>query len=95
MKKPIIEWFKLLPDEIAQRAIINATKNFNEEGFAVGILENGTTSGRTSVMIILKNPDGTFTIGQCTAREFEAIGAALKGAKERFGDKDPINPLNN
>lgn len=63
--------------------------------FNVGILEKGTEAGRTSVMIVLKNPDGTFTMGQCTAREFEAIAAALKGAKERFGDIEPVNPNNN
>ncbi len=54
----------------------------------VGILEKGTQGNRTSVMFILKNPDGTFSIAQCTAKELLAIADCVKGAQQRFNDPE-------
>lgn len=51
----------------------------------VGILENGTTSGNISFMFCLKNSDGTVSMAQMTANQFEMLHGAYMGARARFG----------
>lgn len=52
-----------------------------------GILEAGMQSGKTSCMFILENGDGKHYVAECSAEMFETMAGAVKGAKERFGDK--------
>jgi len=61
------------------------------EDITVGILEKGTVNGQTSLMIGLKQPDGTVYMGQMTANIFEAVAGALRGARERFEYKNNRN----
>lgn len=51
----------------------------------MGIIESGTASGKTSVMLGLKHPDGSYLMVQITGDLFNNMHSALIGAKERFG----------
>jgi len=53
-------------------------------GFA--ILEKGTAGGKTSCAIMTKGADGVPVMVQFTGDMFLTMAAALKGARERFGD---------
>lgn len=55
------------------------------EDITIGILENGTHSGQTTLMFCLKNNDGTVSMAQCTANQFEMLIGAFRGAVQRFG----------
>jgi len=55
------------------------------------ILEKGTASGRTSIAILSKLPDGRFVTMQMTAGIFLAAAGAVRGACERFGDKESLS----
>ncbi len=50
------------------------------------ILEKGTEGGRTSVMFIIRGPDGRELVAETTARIMNGMYHALKGAMQRFGD---------
>ncbi len=50
------------------------------------ILEQGTASGKTSCAVITKDKDGTPIMVQFTGDMFLTMAAALKGARQRFGD---------
>lgn len=52
----------------------------------VVILEGGTSSGRASVALIAKLPDGKEVFIQTTGRMLDAIHGALAGARQRFGE---------
>lgn len=52
--------------------------------FSVGILENGTQGGQTSLMFICKDGNKA-VIGQMTANQFEMLIGAFRGAVQRFG----------
>lgn len=54
------------------------------DGFIVGILEAGTTGGKTSLAFIVKHGDKN-VVAECTADQFEMIIGAVRGARERFG----------
>lgn len=53
-------------------------------GFA--ILDRGTVSGKTSCGVIAKGQDGKSVMIQFTGDMFLTMAAALKGARQRFGD---------
>lgn len=53
------------------------------ELIAVGILEQGMTSGNTSIMLFIEHPDGLTTL-QLSARVFESLASAVRGAMQRF-----------
>lgn len=66
----------LFPDPKVRRAMITG----------VGILEKGTQKGKTSISLVFEDLDGCRYSAQLAATLWEGISAALKGAKERFGD---------
>ena len=51
---------------------------------SVGILERGMTSGKASLWLNIKMPDGTYTTAQVSASIFEEINGALQGAIKNF-----------
>ncbi len=51
----------------------------------IGILESGTQEERTSLMFILKGENGFANVLEITARQFEVLIGAVRGATERFG----------
>jgi hypothetical protein len=51
----------------------------------VAILEAGTTSGATSMGMIIHLPEGRTAFIQFTAGMFLTIAGAVKGAVDRFG----------
>lgn len=51
-----------------------------------GILEAGTTSGKTSCCVMTQDEHGKPIMVQFTGDMFLSMAAALKGAKQRFGD---------
>jgi hypothetical protein len=53
---------------------------------AVAILEKGMQSGKTSLTFLFDLPDGKHAGFQMSADMFESVAAALRGARERFGD---------
>ena len=53
-----------------------------------GILEGGTVGGKASVGINVKMPDGTYVWVQTTADIFEGMAAALRGARQRWAQKN-------
>ena len=53
-------------------------------GFA--ILEKGTASGKTSCAVMTVGADGKPVMVQFTGDMFLSMAAALKGARQRFGD---------
>jgi len=53
-------------------------------GFA--ILEGGCASGKTSCAVMARGADGVPVIVQFTGDMFLSMAAALKGARQRFGD---------
>lgn len=53
----------------------------------VCILEGGTVNGKTSLMFILKMPNGSYTHTEITAELFNGIAKALEGAEQRFKDE--------
>lgn len=70
----------------------------SERAMTVGILEQGTTSGQTTLSLLIPLPDGKYALQQITARQFEGLVGAFIGAQERF--KQPctlkvINPSEN
>lgn len=52
------------------------------------ILEGGMQSGKTSVALYLKTPDGNYALAQMSAAMFLTMQSAVKGAMARFGE-DP------
>ena len=52
----------------------------------VAILQGGMVSGRTSVALFGKLPDGTFVMLETSAALMETLCGAVKGACQRFGD---------
>lgn len=52
---------------------------------ALGILEKGMESGKTSTMLLVKAKDQYFVV-QASAALFETLAAGVSGAKVRFGD---------
>lgn len=52
----------------------------------VAILQAGLQSGKTSVALMIKNEDGSFTAAETSAALFGAAAGAVAGAQERFGD---------
>lgn len=53
--------------------------------YGFSIIEGGTTSGKTSVAIIIKGNGGYF-MAEATADMFNTMHGALKGAEQRFND---------
>lgn len=58
------------------------------EGPCLGfiIFEKGTASGKTSCGIVTHGADGVPVLVQFTGDMFLTMAAALKGARQRFGD---------
>lgn len=75
--KPIVE-------EI-NKDLSNLTE-VESEKMTIGILEKGTQAGQTSLMVIMKTPDGKFVMSQITGNMFEALISAYRGANERFAN---------
>lgn len=79
-----------LEDANAGKPIVEGVKKdlsnvHQAKNVTFGLLEKGMQSGRTSLMIILENPDGTFSVGQMTQDHLEVLNAAVRGAVGRFG----------
>jgi len=57
-----------------------------EEGVleSVGILEAGMISGKASLWLNLRMPDGRYACAQVSADIFEMLAGALRGAVARF-----------
>lgn len=53
----------------------------------IAILEAGMVSGKTSLMFIIGNPDGTFSVAEMSAAQFEMTVSAVRGAVQRFEGK--------
>ncbi len=60
-------------------------KNFIEGNLTACIQEGGTVSGQTTLLFGVNLPGGQIAYGQMTARHFETLIAAYRGAQERFG----------
>lgn len=60
-------------------------ENYTRCDLTVGILEGGMQSGKTSLMILLQDGDKVY-YAEMSANHFEALGHAVRGAQERFGD---------
>lgn len=54
------------------------------DGFV--ILEGGMESGKTSVALSFKLPDGKTAIAETSAEIFNGMAVALRGAEQRFVD---------
>ena len=52
----------------------------------VVLLEKGTTSGRSSVILLIDMPDGSVVQVETTARLFDGIAAALRGGCASWGE---------
>lgn len=64
-----------------------ADKTLHHVGFdRMVVLQGGTTGGRASVMIFAELPDGSFAYLETTARVFEMLAAAVRGACQRWGE---------
>ena len=50
------------------------------------ILEKGTSKGKTSCAVVTRGKDGVPVIVEFTGDMFLSMAAALKGARQRFGD---------
>lgn len=48
------------------------------------ILENGMTSGKTSVLFHIKLPDGTSVMTETSAEIFKEVGSIIEKAEEKF-----------
>lgn len=59
--------------------IVKETKDLT-----IAIQEHGTVGGQTTLMFLLKNADGTYSMAQITATHFEGLVAAYNGANARF-----------
>lgn len=53
----------------------------------MGILEKGTKGGQTTVMFVLKTPEGKSIVAQATGNEFNAMHQVFKTADEKFNPK--------
>ena len=53
--------------------------------FSVGVLEANTTTGRTGLMFILKDKEGTSHVARMTASQFDMLVGIFRGAIHRFG----------
>lgn len=51
------------------------------------VLEAGTTNGKTSVAMVLRDVAGKPYIVQTSANIFDMLAGAVKGASLRFGEK--------
>lgn len=55
----------------------------------VGILENGTTGGKTSCALFISLDDGSVVFAELTANMMESIAASVRGSVARFeGDEN-------
>ena len=70
-----------IKEGISKETVVNCPE------ITFAILEGGMQSGKTSCMFILENGDGKHYVAECSAEMFETMAGAVKGAKERFGDK--------
>jgi len=57
------------------------------ELYGIAILQGGMQSGKTSIGIALKTPDGKFILAQTSAAILSTIYHALVGAEQRFMDE--------
>jgi hypothetical protein len=48
----------------------------------VVIQEAGTTSGRTSIMFVLRHPNGSLSYAQTTANLLDGLNGAVRGAEQ-------------
>lgn len=64
---------------------INPTMNGDLD--AVGILEAGMESGKTSLMLLIKTPKGHVAC-QLSADMLHSIDGAVRGAEQRFSTKN-------
>jgi len=62
------------------------TNGIEGECLGFSILESGTTSGKTSCAVMTRGADGIPVMVQFTGDMFLSMAAALKGARQRFGD---------
>ena len=51
----------------------------------LAILESGTVSGATSVMLVLSDESGASFYHECSAEQFQTLAGAVRGAVARFG----------
>lgn len=61
-------------------------KSKTTKDFTVGILEGGMRSGKTSLMFILQHSDGSSSIAEMSAAQFEMLIQVVRGATQRFDD---------
>lgn len=53
---------------------------------SVSILEHGMASGKTSIGLLIKLSDGSYTVAQASAALLDMIWHTLQGAEQRFAD---------
>lgn len=53
---------------------------------SVSILQHGMTSGKTSIGLLIKLPDGKYVVAQTSAGLLDMIWHAWQGAEQRFED---------
>lgn len=53
---------------------------------AVGILEKGMQSGKTSIALSLKTEDGKYYMAQMSADQIEMIFAGIRGAEQNWAE---------
>ncbi len=70
---------KPLFPELSPAACIHGTLE------SVGILERGMESGKPSLWLNVKLPDGRYATAQVSADMFETLAGALRGARDRWG----------
>ncbi len=52
-----------------------------------GILDQGTQSGKASLMFYFQMPDGSCVTAQMTAAMLHGLNSAVLGAEQRFAEK--------
>jgi chloramphenicol 3-O-phosphotransferase len=52
----------------------------------VVVLQGGTAAGRSTVALMIQLPDGSWAMAETTARLFEVMAAAVRGACQSWGE---------
>ena len=77
-----------LADVQSQKPVIDdldVARSRAAAAFDFAILESGTVSGATSVMLVLRDAGGQALYTECSAQQFETLASAVRGALARFG----------
>lgn len=90
---------KVLIHEVGKPPVDDGTLPDNYEGKAtlhsMIILEKGTASGDTSVMLNIVRPDGKHHLVQITGNIFRMMAGAFNGAHQRFIEREQHKKRNN